>query len=335
MSHRTAQLERFLTKVHRRLILSCFLEAIGGGMMIGSIAAMPLVGILAWRGRSTLELLAGMLVAGLVAGVLWQARRCPSRLDAAQEADRQLGLADLMSTAWLVRASDDPWVVSVLARAEQRSAMLWPGDVVVRRYGGRAWSGIGLTIAFTIGLAMLGVEPHGTVAAGAPLIPSLQDNRSASDSPYDARHDAPSPGSYADSAATPVTVEPADASGVSAGSSGNVPGNATGTENGKETGEFPSQSLRDIAADGSYSHAGGMGAGGVRASAKDADARRGFDLNFSGGQSMLPEDQDSLPWDRDTWPTDRMQAQQPIESGDVPDAYRDLVRDYFDRHRVR
>ena len=35
------------------------------------------------------------------------------------------------------------------------------------------------------------------------------------------------------------------------------------------------------------------------------------------------------PWQSDTWPTDAAEAIRRIDRGDIPDSYRDLVREYF------
>ena len=37
------------------------------------------------------------------------------------------------------------------------------------------------------------------------------------------------------------------------------------------------------------------------------------------------------PWRTDSWEQDRAAALQAVENGTVPDAYRDLIRDYFAR----
>jgi hypothetical protein len=38
------------------------------------------------------------------------------------------------------------------------------------------------------------------------------------------------------------------------------------------------------------------------------------------------------PWQSSDWPDDARRAQNLIESGQVPDSRRDLVREYFERH---
>jgi hypothetical protein len=44
-------------------------------------------------------------------------------------------------------------------------------------------------------------------------------------------------------------------------------------------------------------------------------------------------DRNAAPWTSDRWPADRAAALQAVQDGRVPDAYRDLVRDYFDANR--
>jgi hypothetical protein len=47
--------------------------------------------------------------------------------------------------------------------------------------------------------------------------------------------------------------------------------------------------------------------------------------------TATPGHTSAAPWDSATWPSDRAAALQATDNGGVPDAYRDVVRDYFRR----
>ena len=127
------------------------------GVCLGVAAGFSVVLALGmwWEGRDALGAVGISLTLGGVIGLAWGLARRPGMMDAAVEADRQLGLADLLSTALASMRSEDPWARSVVAVAEARVRTLSPGAVVLRRYGGRAWGGIGLSAALVLTLGVM------------------------------------------------------------------------------------------------------------------------------------------------------------------------------------
>src|SRR3954465_15731177 len=115
MLHRTSDsLERFVRAVHRRQAALRLVERTGVGILGASAVATVLVGVMVWRGQDAWTIAAVTLGAGALFGAIWGLSARPSRLAAANEADRQLGRADLFATAWAVKdRADDPWARTV------------------------------------------------------------------------------------------------------------------------------------------------------------------------------------------------------------------------------
>src|SRR5207247_1177225 len=101
----------------------------------------------------------GTIVLGAIIGLTWGLARRPRLIDAAMTADRQLQLADLLATALAVGSDVDPWARAVVAVADQRCRSLSPDAVVLRRFGGRAWGGIGLATALVLTIGALSSAP--------------------------------------------------------------------------------------------------------------------------------------------------------------------------------
>src|SRR5688500_16527219 len=154
-------LERFTKRLHRRYVLLRTLERVAICVLAACLAASALIPVLLWRGQSAWTLTVAAMGAGVLAGLVWALKDPPSDVDAATEADRQLGLADLLATALAVRdsADSDPWAGAVLATADVRCGTLSPSTVVLHRLGGRAWAGVGLAASLVITLASLSGSP--------------------------------------------------------------------------------------------------------------------------------------------------------------------------------
>src|SRR5437899_7413367 len=93
------QLDRFVRAVHRRLVVVRALEGAGVGVIVASALAAMVTGAAIYLGKDASMFAAGAVAVGALAGLVWASLSAPSRLATAAEADRQLGLADLLSTA--------------------------------------------------------------------------------------------------------------------------------------------------------------------------------------------------------------------------------------------
>ena len=125
MAQSGSDLDRFVRRVHRRYVVLRAAEGLGLGALAGCAVGLVLLALLWWEGRGTLAPSAAAVGFGACVGLAWGIARRPRLLDAATEADRQLGLADLLGTALtaghdLVNNQPDPWAASVLAIADAR-----------------------------------------------------------------------------------------------------------------------------------------------------------------------------------------------------------------------
>src|SRR3954454_7289371 len=170
--HSGSDLDRFLRRVHRRYVALRAAEGLGLGALAGCGVGLVSLALLWWEGRAALGPSAAAVAFGACVGLAWGVARRPRLLDAATEADRQLGLADLLGTALtaghhLVNDQPDPWAASVLAAAKARCRTLAPSAVALNRLAARAWGGIGLATALLLTLAMLACSPADSRAARA------------------------------------------------------------------------------------------------------------------------------------------------------------------------
>src|SRR5438067_2086033 len=143
------------------------LERIGVCILIACMLAAILAGVLIWRGESAMNVIVACVGAGTILGLIvgWTTR--PSLFDAAVEVDRQLNLADLLATAISIRRDqtviadslDHQWSSTILALAEARCATIANEALMLRRFGIRAWGGIGLCTAIVLTLGMFSSNP--------------------------------------------------------------------------------------------------------------------------------------------------------------------------------
>src|SRR3954468_21674527 len=99
---------RFVRRVYRRLIVLRLLEWAGVGFAAGCGLALLMIPLLRRQMDSPLYLAGIVAGIGAVTGLMAAALRRPRVIEAAIEADRQLDLADLLATAWLLERSNAP-----------------------------------------------------------------------------------------------------------------------------------------------------------------------------------------------------------------------------------
>jgi hypothetical protein len=353
-------LEQFLRAVHRRFVLARVVESAGAGALAGCAAAGLVLPLLLWRGEPAVLPAAGSIALGAVAGFWWGVARRPTPLAAAMEADRQLDCRDLLSTAAGVRAAGarDPWSQTVLALADARCRRHAPSQVVLRRYGSRAWGGIALAAAGVLTLAAL-LGDAGTAPAAASrravAVTGGAERRgpgvAADPAAAAARRGTPR-GAGASSPESPSVESPADE------------GTSRRERDGRGSDEVTSASARPSGADGGDGQGGGAGTPGERrtllpaapvlssprraapppdkraggtpagggAEASGATSGTGADIHAGPATPVTNGSSDrAAPWESSTWPADASAAGEAVEAGRVPDAYRDLVREYFNR----
>jgi hypothetical protein len=344
-----SHVERFVRVVHRRMVLLRLIERVGLAVLVGCGLALVFLPVLIWRGEGDRGMVFVLACVGLgvFAGMLWGIARRPGRLWAAVEADRQLKLADLLGTAlYLLRSRDslDEMGRSVLATAEGRCAALSPSAVILNRIGARGWGGIGLAVAMVLTVALVGAGDRaaraGASRAAAGTMSSWRDsqvvdaegNQTRVRGGPDFRRVRPGEGGD-EEPGMPGTVTPSQGGkgGVAeAGAGGEAVGSEAGTGAGAgQSGNQTEQGKGLETAVGKGRGSGGgveVSSGGTGAAANGTDdARAGNSAGGTGRAAAAPV------WKSNEWAADRAAALRAVEGGRVPDGYRDLVRDYFER----
>src|SRR5687767_14907562 len=142
MAAHHSTLTRFIRRVYRRLVVVRLLEWSGIGFVVACAIALVAMLVMRSRPESPLTLAAIITSVGALIGLVSAALRLPRIIGAAVEADRQLNLHDLLSTAWQIEASRTPaqdFEQAVLLIAHQRADTLRARDVILNRLGLRAW----------------------------------------------------------------------------------------------------------------------------------------------------------------------------------------------------
>jgi len=363
--------ERFLHALHRRLVVVRAMEWLGLGALLGCAAAAVLIPLLLWRGESALTPALFLLGLGAAAGLLWGLTHRPTALAAALEADRQLGLADLLGTAAACAAAgNDPWSRTVLAVADDRCRRHAPSQVLLNRLGGRAWGGIGLAAALVLTLAALtpGTSPlHATVTAGGGLSRAPQRHSEIADGGAPraaarpaAPHSADPVSRQAQTIGGEEVSRTADAaardhehekmstsaeSGRPNGAGDDGRGAGTGRARDAVASRDPAASRDPVASRGpahpatalpaaatSTSTARGAAGNGSSAGAtQSTPSGRDTDDRSASTPAPDPHPHPTPPWRSASWPADVRAARDAVDAGGVPDSARDLVREYFDR----
>jgi hypothetical protein len=269
-----------------------------------------------------MALLAAMLPVGVLLGVCWAWPRRPSRLVALIEVDQQLKLDDLLSSA--MTAKDDAFGQTVRAMAERACQKLSPSQVMLNRLGVRAWGGIGLAWATVIVLALLVGNADtraGEDSSTATTLPG--GGRPSNETRSEARHlpgreqgvDDRRDFGEGESPAAVGVAQPAKGGGSDTGNA------ATGTGGGTAKTESTA-----VATPGTGTTTGQSTPGGETATgAGRGSPGTGYATGGTGGAS----DRQATPWRSTQWPIDRANALQAVHDGRVPDAYRDIIQEYF------
>jgi hypothetical protein len=329
---------RFTSAVRRRILVVRIAESIAISTAVASTAGLMVLPILWWRGQSALPLAEVMLGAGCLFGLIRGISRRPSRLQAAIEADTQLGLHDLLGTVVLLDKGQSglAWQTTIAAFADERCRSLSPSTIIVNRIGLRGWAGVGILGGLLLMFALLTVRPTNATASssvsvasasGVDAAPSIEDlSASPSRPPGPGGTDSNSIGGFQqdqpdDSAAG--STSGTNSSGRS--SSGRDSSSGSGMSTTRNPGLIPEpQRIQNSA-------------GEVRNSGAIADGEGQSDsrINVSGkNDSTIASESDTkraTPWTSATWAADAAAADSAVGSGRVPAGDGDLVRDYFRR----
>jgi hypothetical protein len=327
--------ERFVSAVHRRLIVLHALESAGIGAAVASGLGAVMVLILIFQGRSAWELAGGMIALGSVVGLAWGIVKRPTRLAAAGEADRQLGLQDLLATAmFIIRANDgDAWGTTVATMADARCERLSPSTLVLNRLGARAWGGIGLALALVATLGVMSTLPSSSQARDeqrremAHGVTSRTGDRA--DDGGAGSQEKPANVAQADGESSVGSNFSEKVSSPDDGAVGNEQHHLGSAGKGLSSGRSP-----DVRADplthgeigrprleNGQKVANGSGAQG--------EVKHGATAN-AGGISATGTAATAPPWRQDDWSQRRQEALNSLRSGRVPASYDPVIREYFD-----
>ena len=333
--------QRSLRDIHRRWMWIRAFERVAMCLLIACGVALVLSIILISRGESALSLtlvcLAGGLVLGAVVG--WIVR--PNLFDTAVEVDRQLHLADLLATALSIEkrqtvsadSFDQQWSATILAMAEVRCGSIEQESLVLRRLGAGTWGGVGLFAALVLTIGFLSANPLVPQAMGFSPDASTASESSkqslahSSDRVVDPKDNMDVESS--DHSRMGMKTENAsheESDGRSLSENSVDKNNRAGDGSARTSEASTNQQKVAGASDAKSSQAGVLANGGGRASEM---GHAGND--FSSGAARASASHAPAAWKSDSWPAARERAEDEIRGGQVPDAYRDLVRDYFER----
>jgi len=327
----TDSFEQFVAAVHRRAVAWSLVERTG----ITLAGAAGVAGVLTVVGVSQ-EVPAGPIMTGAVliavtVGAAWGILRRPNRLDAVMEADRQLNLQDLLSSALLAPTDDFGSAVRVMAR--RACAKHSPGEIVLHRLGVRAWGGIGLAWAMVVVVSLLAGNGTDTRAniAGKPALARTSSESTPITSHADSHRDTG--GSEAASDDFSHVGTPQDSSATNACSNDRhgqpTPVDATGQESSQTNASSAARTPTAGSGDASDSSQTGATVNGTGGHASVNRAPGDGSASSNGTVTSPSAHVQPAPWMTDHWPADRDAALQAVQSGQVPPAYQDLVHDYF------
>ena len=325
--------QTFIIRAHRRRTAWRIAEHATIGLLASSVVASIIVAIAWWRAIDAIAPVIAIMLIGIVAGIVASFWRQRNLLDTASLIEMQLGTPELISSAILTSQTD--FAPSLHAMADARVAGVSLSSLVLRRLKLQAFLGAGFTSVCVLLLAMMAALPNAERTAVASDSHSSVDrwiadrapsNTSASqlDPSGPTRPNQPDPdsrdASRSDAAQSTGTDAPRNAKSNTAA---NGSGSGTGRSNDATGRLAPEPKHVNATADDSGTlTASGMGT----ASSSPATGE-----NASGNVNGSRLTQLIAPWQSSAWLADRDAALQAVQNGTVPDSYRLLVQDYFDR----
>jgi hypothetical protein len=232
----------------------------------------------------------------------------------------------------------------VLALAEAKCRAASPAAVALHRLGPRGWGGIGVVAALVVGLYLLGPESKEAAARARPL--TWQEIEAARDRDRNAARSVATPdlrrpkvGGGGDEDPLKSAVPDANQQGgatTAERTSSNEDGGKSAAQNGAGGGGSaqstakPTVGVNDPATGG----AGKTGTGNSTSAGGSGGTTDAAANNGGGGATAGANTKARRPapvWQAENWAADREAARAAIRGGRVPDAYRDLVREYFER----
>lgn len=316
-----SSLDRLLRTARRRWILRRATEAASLGAALACVVSLLLVAVLWWQAESSVNLIGALIACGGLLGAAMSIIAKPSLMQTAKRLDEHHQLHDLLATAkHLIETKRDGEFQNEIIRqanivaSELRLApMMFARLSAAQKTAMVGLVGITLTVA---AIASSHVEKNAKVfarqreVATAPLAASRKETLEK--------------GTKENQQLVPESVD-VQARATSDTRQVDGAGNAVTTSNSRDGNAFAksdtSQKPTPIATRTNASTSNDQGiasSGGAAGSVGIGSARPGAAANASANAAQV----DLSPQSRDA-------ALKLLNNGGVPDAYRDLVRDYF------
>jgi hypothetical protein len=347
---------RFLGSVRKRLLVVRLAERIGLAILIACGPALLAAAWLLWHGQPALIVVEVLMASGFIAGVAWAIVRRPTPLAAALEADRQMRLAELLSSAWLSWRAEayqrDGWAAALLAEADSRSATFAVSSLTLRRFGGRTWGAVALAVSLVMTLALLGPSPQSSTLDW----PKRHSNRDLAMGKGQ-KNEAQKPETFASPENRPILLadpddlnasqfgqdglpqaaKPAARSGDSSASASDSHAPSSSDNAGKGRGSARTNNADAAMPKLATGHAAGESAAADKtadpaAGAGDASHNARKDGTSATGGALAGSDLHFAappPWKAADWAATIHRARLALDAGQIPPAYRDLVQEYF------
>ena len=297
-----------------------------------------LLPILLWRGEEGRTVAFVFPSLGAVLGSLVGFRKRPKLRAVAEFADARFGTADLLATALALRGSSEPWNINILKMADSRSAGISPALLTPHRLGPRAWSGILLALMAALTLGFLSFTTSLDLAQA-----------SAAPTSTDAWREWENSGTHHIESLQLTVPTAREARAETTPDSQSMPGTDAAPSNTgtmEKSSGSPREGQADLGASGGSARTNsaqvemprdhpGLSSDDTVANALIASGGGGLEVHnrsdggaTAGEVSSKPADRVEA-WSSSNWPAARAAALNAIQDGRVPDAYRILVRDYF------
>jgi hypothetical protein len=337
---------RFLRRARWRWTGWRIIESMGVATAAAAVVGLAPVAILLWSGDAAVEPAMLLLAIGAISGAAWGAMQPPTLAQTSLRADQQLKLNDLLSTAVMAHGCFDAEFRNVvLLQADAACRERSPGEILVRRLSGRAWGAIGIVSSLLLTLSLMSGGSVGTAAAtvdraGARSREMAGDQistpRTADAAPTrlrlsdgSAARDPAKPRQRADEDASSRDADPdRKADGLTFAPSGDqkIAVDAAGESEGRTQGSrFALPERNRIRTPSDAKPDGELPAtGGGAAPAQIGQAKADLHPALGAAPALNAES-----WDSARAGNDEQGAKSQVPSRRIPDAYRDVVREYF------
>jgi len=329
--------DRFVHAVHRRAVLLRVVEGAGLGVVGASVLVGVLTPVLLARNEPAMVFASVGLMVGAMLGALRAALCLPSVKTTLQAVDDQLHLHDLLGTAYTLQhdpAVDPQGAAVVLSHARRHCATLSPSEVTLNRYGPRGWGAIGLVALLVLTVSMTSTSPSARATGNPdPLLDAwlVDTNPSAQQAVDQVGRRAPvlvaRPGEPDMESKSDTAPDSQGATGTPREGARPMPGTGAGeTRTDDDLTMLPPAPPRGdtrVARDGVFPG----NTGGSRTS-PNAPSSSPFTPGRARDTTRTPH---IAPWETRAWSYAQTQAMEALRAERVPDPYRNIVRDYFER----